>query len=121
MTWVCVATSCFGGAALEREEPARAFLDEQNDQHEDSDLRQYRARIGLEELVGNAEGEGADERAPQIANAAKHHDHERIDDVALAEIGADIVNLRKRDAGEARNPGAQPEGECVDAARAKSQ
>ena len=32
--------------------------------------------IRLEELVGDAEREGADQRAPQIADAAEHHDQE---------------------------------------------
>ena len=60
--------------------------------------------------------ERADQRAPQIADAAEHHDHEAVDDVALAEIGADIVDLRQRHAGDAGDAGAEPEGQRVDAA-----
>ena len=69
----------------------------------------------LKELVGDAEHERADQRAPQIADAAEHHDHEAVDDVALAEIGADIVDLRQRDAGDAGDAGAEPESKRVDA------
>ena len=71
--------------------------------------------IGLEELVGDAEREGADQRAPEIADAAEHHDHEAVDDVALAEVGADVVDLRQRDAGDAGDAGAEPEGQRIDA------
>ena len=56
------------------------------------------------------------QRAPQIADAAEHHDHEAVDDVALAEIGAHIVDLRQRHAGNAGDAGAEAEGEGVDAA-----
>src|SRR5690606_41477154 len=51
--------------ALEREQAARPLLDEQDDQHQDRDLAEHRARHRLEELVGDAEREGADQRAPR--------------------------------------------------------
>ena len=86
----------------QREQPARPLLDEQDDQHEDRDLAQHGAGIGLEEFIGDAERESADQGAPEISDAAEHHDHETIDDIALAEIGADIVDLRQRHAGDAR-------------------
>ncbi len=41
--------------ALEREQAARALLDEEDDQHEDHDLAEHRAGPGLEDLVGDAE------------------------------------------------------------------
>ena len=93
-------------------------MNEEDDQHQDRDLAEHGAGIGLEELVGDAEREGADQRAPQIPDAAEHHHHEAVDDVALAEIGADIVDLRQRDAGDAGDARAEPEGEGVDAAGA---
>ncbi len=83
---------------------------------QDRDLGEHRAGIGLEELVGDAEREGADQRAPEIADAAEHHDHEAVDDVALAEIGRDVVDLRQRHAGEPGDAGAEPEGQRVDTA-----
>ena len=55
-----------------------------------------------------------DQRAPEIADAAEHHDQEAVDDVALAEIGADVIDLRQRDAGDAGDAGAEPEGQRVD-------
>src|SRR6185369_15613187 len=73
---------------------------------------------GLEDLVYDAEREGADQRPPEIADPAEDDDHEGIDDVALAEIGADIVDLRQRDATDAGNPRTEAEGERVDAGRA---
>src|SRR5215831_6300744 len=106
-------SSCLDRPALEREQAARTLLDEQDDQHQDRDLAEHRTGERLEELVGDAERERADQRSPQIADAAEHHHHEAVDDVALAEIGADIVDLRQRDAGEARNSRAEPESERI--------
>ena len=56
-------------------------------------------------------------RSGELADAAQHDDHERIDDVALAEIGTDVADLRQRAAGESRNARAKPEREHVDARR----
>src|SRR3974390_1268877 len=93
-------------AALEREHSARALLDEQDDEDEDGDLAEHGACVRLEELVGDAERERADQSAPQIADAAEHDDHERVDDVTLAEVWTDIVDLRQRYARDAGNPGS---------------
>src|SRR5688500_4688014 len=41
-------------AALQREQAARALLDEQDDENENRDLGDHRARIRLQELVGDA-------------------------------------------------------------------
>src|SRR4051812_16130222 len=76
--------SCFHRPALEREHAARAFLDEQDDEHEHDDLAEHGAGIRLEELVQDAERQRADQRAPKIADAAEHHHHETVDDVALS-------------------------------------
>ena len=43
------------GAALEREETARAPLDEEDDRDEDDDLTEHRAGDRLEELVDDAQ------------------------------------------------------------------
>ncbi len=68
--------------------------------------------------MSDAEREGADQRAPQVADAAEDHDHEAVDDVALAEIGRDVVDLAERHAGHAGNAGAEREGERIDPGRA---
>src|ERR1700728_1761503 len=112
------ATSCFDRPAPKGEHPSRPFLNEENDEHENGDLAKHRARIGLDELVGDTENEGADQRAPKIADAAEHNHHEAVDDVALTEIGADIVDLRQRHSGHAGNARAQAECESIDAAGA---
>ena len=78
-------------------------------------LAQHRAGKGLKEFIGDAERERADQRAPQVSDAAEHHDHERVDDVALPQVGRDVVDLRERNAGQAGNAGAEAEGERVDA------
>ena len=37
-----------------------------------------------------------DDRAGELADAAEDDDQERVDDVALAEVGADVADLRER-------------------------
>ncbi len=46
-------------------------LDEEDDEHQDQDLAEHRAGIGLQELVGDAERQGAHQRTPEIAHAAE--------------------------------------------------
>src|SRR6476620_8066196 len=115
---VIIRPSSFDGAPFERKQPARPALDEQDDEHQHKDLAQHGAGIGFEELVDDAERGRTDQGAEEIADAAEHHDHEGVDDVALAEIGADIVDLAQRHAGEPRDARAQAEGQRVDARRA---
>src|SRR5689334_16086876 len=106
--------SCLDRPALEGEQAAWPLLDEQDDEDEDEDLAENGAGKGLEELVGDAEGERCDERSPQIADAAEDNDHEAVDDIGLPEIRADIIDLAERDAGNAGNAGAQAESEGID-------
>ena len=59
--------------------------------------------------------------AGELADAAQHDDHERVDDVALAEVGADVADLRQRAAGEPGDAGAEAERQHVDARRAHAE
>src|SRR5579863_8163373 len=68
-----VLTSRLHRSALEREQPARAFLNEENDADQQQDLAQHRANHRLEQLVGDAEHQRAEQCAPEIADAAQHH------------------------------------------------
>ena len=106
--------------APEREETARALLDEEDDEDQNQDLGEHRASIGLKELVRDAERQRAGKRPPEIADAAEHDDHEAVDDVALAEVRRHVVDLRKRYARHAGDSGAEREGEGVDPGRADS-
>ena len=94
--------------------PAWFSLDEQDQQHQHDDLAEHRAGHRFEELVDDPQGQRRDQRAPQIADAAEHHDHETVDDVALAEIGADIVDLAQRHACHAGDARAQSERHRID-------
>src|SRR5438270_5210469 len=98
--------SCLDRPAFEREQPAWTLLNEQDDEDEDRDLAEHGAGERLEKLVGDTERERGNKRAPQVSDAAEHHDEERVDDVALPEIGADIVDLRQRHARDASDPRA---------------
>src|SRR5258708_32828347 len=103
--------SCFHSPALESEETSRTLLDEQDDEDEDGDLGEDGAGDRLEKLVGDTERKGADQCPPQVADSAKDHDHETVDDVALPEIRAHVVDRRQCDAGDAANAGAKPKRE----------
>ena len=58
-------------------------------------------------LLSEAEPERRVHRAGELADAAEHDDHERVDDVALAEVGADVADLRQRAAGESGDARAE--------------
>ncbi len=92
-------------------------LDEQDQRHQHEDLGQHRTGPGLQQLVGDAQRQAADQGAPQIAHAAEHHHHERVDDVGLPQIGPDIGELGQRDAGDTGDAGSEPEGQCIDPGR----
>src|SRR5664279_26468 len=76
------SASCFHRPPFECEQAAGAFLDEQDDQNQNGDLAEHRTGHRFQELVGNAERKGANQRAPQIADATEHHHHEGVDDIA---------------------------------------
>src|SRR5690348_9846409 len=104
-------------AAFQREQALRTLLDEDDDEYEDRYLREYRARPAFEHLVEHAEPETRIHGAGELSDAAEHHHHERVDDVRLAEIGADVADLRKRATRETRDARAHAECEHVHARR----
>src|SRR5579862_4880272 len=83
----------FHRAALQGEQAARTALDKDDNENEDENLPDDRARPRLEKLGRNAKAQRTDQRAPERADAAKHDDHEAIDDIDLSEIGTDIADL----------------------------
>ena len=114
------APKALGGghlSALERKDALRPLLDEDDDEDQHHDLGQHRALPAFEQLVQHAQAEAGVDGAGELADAAEHDDHEAVDDVALAEVGADIADLAQRAAGQARDAGAQREGVGVDARR----
>src|SRR5207244_3081922 len=107
--------SRFNGAALQREQSLRPLLNEDDDEDEHGDFRQYGALPRLEKLVDHAKTERRVDGTRQLTDAAQYDDHERIDDVALAEVRAHVADLRQRAAREAGDARAEPEREHVDA------
>src|SRR5712664_4477935 len=103
-TYRSSSSSSFNGAPLQREEPLRALLDEGDDQHQHQDLGEHRADVRLQKLRQHAQAERGVDGAGKLADATKHHHHERIDDVTLPEIGADIADLRQGASGKAGTP-----------------
>jgi hypothetical protein len=92
-----------------REQSARPGLNEKNERDEDENLRQHGPGPRLQQLVDDPHRHAADERAPEIADAAKNNHHERIDDVGLPQIRTDVGQLAQRDARHAGDARAQPE------------
>src|SRR5664280_652337 len=107
--------SFLGAAPLHREEPGRLPLDEDDDEDQHHDLREHGPGHAFEELVEHAEAERRDDGASQLADAAHHDDEERVDDVALPEVGPDVADLGERATGETGDAGAEGEGDRVDA------
>src|SRR6187200_2782124 len=89
------------GAPGLREEAAWTPLDEEDERDQHEDLRQHGSGVGFEQLVDDTHRHPADERTPEVADPAKHHDHERIDDVRLPQVGTDVGELAERHAGDA--------------------
>ena len=54
---------------LQREQPLRATLDEQDDEHQDHDLAEHGAHRRLDELVTHAESERRDHGPGQLPDA----------------------------------------------------
>src|SRR5437588_12401058 len=102
--------SCLHRPAPEREQALRSLLDKEDEEHEHGDLGEHGARPGLEEFVDDAQAERGVYGARELANAAQHDDHERIDDIALAEIGPHVADLRQSTASQARDPCPETEG-----------
>src|SRR5471032_2737442 len=102
-----VFISNLGAAALQGEHTLRTLLDEQHDQHEHRDLREHRAPERLDRLADKPQSKAADYRSRQLPDAAQHHRHERIDDVALSEVRPDIADLRERATAQSRDACAE--------------
>src|SRR5262245_19728847 len=81
-------------AAAQREQTLRAFLDKGDDQHQDQDLGGYRADVRLHELADHAQSERGIYRPGELSDTPEHHHHERIDDIGLAQLRADVADLR---------------------------
>src|SRR5215470_6821353 len=62
-------------AAHLRKQPARPALDEEHDSDQHEDLSENCAGIGLEQFVDDPHGHPADERAPEVSDAAEDDDH----------------------------------------------
>src|SRR6185503_7120046 len=103
-----------GCAPFEREQSLRPALDEDDDEYEHRDLGDHRPRPSFEELVREAERQRRVDGARQLPDPAEHDHHERIDDVALPEIGPDVADLRERAPGEPGDPRAEAERERID-------
>src|ERR1700712_2405617 len=88
------SSSRFGAAALHREDALRALLDEDDDEDEHHDLGEHGALPAFEQLVQHPEADGGVDGTGELPDAAEHDHHERVDDVALAEVRTDVADLR---------------------------
>src|SRR5690606_32579268 len=100
---VVVVISGFCTSTFHCKNALRALLNESNDEDKYCDLGQYGASPAFEELVKNAQAQRGIHGASQLAHSAQHHDHERIHDVALAQIRPYVADLAECATGQARN------------------
>src|SRR5471032_216668 len=110
-----MADSSVDHPSFQCEEALRTFLDKQNDQRQDQDLAQYGADLWFENLVGDTQPEFRHHTTGQLTDTAEHHHQERIDDVALAQVRADVADLAQGDTAQACDARAEPERHHVDA------
>src|SRR5437762_2906364 len=108
------SVSRFRIASPWREQSRRPALQEDDDGEQDRHLGEHGAERGLDALVEPADARRGEDRPRELADAARHYDHERIDDVVLAERGPDVSDLRQRAAPEARETCAESEGDRID-------
>ena len=93
-------------------------MNKQDQQNQDEYLGEHSAGKRLKKLVGDAKGEGGNQRAPEVAHTAEYHHHEAVDDVILPEIGRDIVDLAQCNPGNASDARAKPECQRIGGAGA---
>ena len=75
------------------------LLNKDHNEHQHSDFGQHGAHPTLKPFIEQTQPERGGHGARQLPYTAHHHNHERIDDVRLAEIRADVADLAQRSAG----------------------
>ena len=88
---------------------------------QDGHLAEHRAQPGLDDLVEPADARGGEDGAGELAHPARHHHHEGVHDVVLAQLGPHVADLGERAAGEAGQPRPEREGERVHPPRAHAE
>src|SRR5262245_14367977 len=99
--------SCLYGPALEGEHALRAFLNEENNEHQHHDFGDHGARPRFKQFVDDTKTQGGVNGAGQLPDAAQNDDHERIDDICLAKVGTDVADLRQCTPCETGDAGTQ--------------
>src|SRR6266850_2965177 len=108
-------------APLGREEPRWTALDEQDHEHQDQDLPEDRAHPWLDDLVEPADSDRGEDAPGQLPDPARHHHHEGVHDVVLAELRAHVADLGDRATREAGQARPEREGARVHPPRADAQ
>src|ERR1035437_5587429 len=83
----------FRTAALHSEDALRTFLYEDDDEHQHSNLGQHGAGPAFKKLVQKTQTQGGVHSAGELSDAAQHHHHERVHDVALAQVRPHVADL----------------------------
>ena len=104
-----VASSSLQSAASRGKQAGGPPLQKQDDGGQHDDFAEHRAKMRLQNLVGDANAQGGGNGADKIADSADHHDHEAIDDVALAEARARYYRFAKGSARHSGQTGAEGE------------
>src|SRR4249920_1769965 len=84
--------SGFRDAPLQREQALRTLLDEDDDEHQDRDFGEHGARPAFEYLVEQTKAQARVDGSSQLSDPAQHDDHERVDDIRLAQVRPDVAD-----------------------------
>src|SRR5207247_2643981 len=98
------AASRLGTASPRGEESGRSALQEDHDRDQDGHLGEHGAERGLDPLVQPADARRGQDGPRELPDAARHHHHEGVHDVVLAERWPHVADLGEggaREAGEA--------------------
>lgn len=94
--------------------PLGTFLDKQDNQDQNQDLTQHGSHLRFKDFVKDAKTKRRRHAARQLTNAAEHHHEEGVDNVATAQLGPDVTELRQRDAAQPRDPRTEAKRQHID-------
>src|SRR5215469_10298264 len=98
------------------EEPSRFPLQKENDRDQDHDFSKHgRAQQLLKNLVRTADANRRDHGTGNAPDSTNNNRHEAVDNITLAQTGADVPDLRKKRSRQSGQTGPESEGEHIDA------
>src|SRR2546430_11486078 len=107
------AASRLGTASPRGEESGRSALQEDHDRDQDGHLGEHGAERGLDPLVQPADARRGQDGPRELPDPARHHHHEGVHDVVLAERWPHVAARRAGGSRMTANAGPTPYGPRV--------